>query len=134
MVIDRRIALGLRTREQAAIATALSVRLLADLEHGKRDTYEPFTLVRLEQGLGWLPGSIDAVLAGGYPTLMPGTVGATIEPEEAELAIIRRSNLPDEAKKAILDEAAKLIERQRAERRAQVEAWLRLAEGLKPGD
>lgn len=134
MATERRLALGLRTRDQAAIALGVSVRLLSDFENGKRGTYEPFTLIRFEQGLGWLPGSIDTVLAGGYPSLLPGTVGAEIGPEEAELALIRRADIPDETKKAILAEAERLIERQRAERRAMVEGWLRIAEGLDEPD
>lgn len=131
MVIDRRLALGLRTRDQAAIATGISVRLLADLELGARDNYEQYTLVRLEQGIGWLPGSVDAVLAGGYPSLLPGTVGAEIDPVEAEMAIIRQSDLPDAQKQAILEYTRQLAERQRAERRAEVERLIDLAKQLR---
>lgn len=134
MVIDRRLALGLRTRDQAAIATGISVRLLADLELGVRDNYEPYTLVRLEQGIGWLPGSVDAILQGGYPSLLPGTVGAEIDPVEAELQLIRQSDLPDEQKAAILEYTRELAERQRAERRAEVERLIALARRLGPDE
>jgi len=42
------------------------VRTLADIENGVRKA-SPGTYAMLENKLGWAPGSIDTILAGGEP-------------------------------------------------------------------
>jgi transcriptional regulator with XRE-family HTH domain len=48
--------------------TGLGVRTLQSIESGSRAGYRHTTLSRLEDALGWQPGSVAAVLAGGDPT------------------------------------------------------------------
>jgi hypothetical protein len=45
---------------------ALTVRTLADIEHGVRKA-SPGTYAMLENKLAWAPGSIDTIVAGGEP-------------------------------------------------------------------
>lgn len=63
----RRVELGHHTIASFAKVVNLSTRLLGDLEAGKRDSYDPATLVRLEQALDWPPGQIDDILHASDP-------------------------------------------------------------------
>jgi hypothetical protein len=65
-VVSRRVALGYRTRTDLASSLQLTVRTLADIEHGARKA-SPGTYAMLENKLAWAPGSIDTILAGGEP-------------------------------------------------------------------
>lgn len=65
-VVVRRRHLGMYTREALAQAAGVSIRLLGDVERGTR-TVRGRILGRIEQALGWAPGSADAVLRGGEP-------------------------------------------------------------------
>jgi hypothetical protein len=65
-VVSRRVALGYRTRTDLASNLQLTVRTLADIEHGARKA-SPGTYAMLENKLAWAPGSIDTILAGGEP-------------------------------------------------------------------
>jgi hypothetical protein len=65
-VVSRRVALGYRNRTDLANSLAFTVRTLADIEQGVRKA-SPGTYAILENKLGWLPGSIDTILAGGEP-------------------------------------------------------------------
>lgn len=56
-----------RRREDFAKATGLSVRLLSDIENGRRDNYDPSTVAIIESTLLWEPGSIARTAAGGAP-------------------------------------------------------------------
>lgn len=56
-----------RKRRDFAHASGLSVRLLADLETGRRSRYQPATLAAVEAALGWTAGSCDRIVAGGRP-------------------------------------------------------------------
>jgi hypothetical protein len=60
-------ALRWRRRADFAWATGLSVRLISDLERGRRDNYAPETKLIIESALLWEPGSIDRIVAGGRP-------------------------------------------------------------------
>ncbi len=72
-IIDRRTALGYRKREPFAAAAELSSRLLADLEHNRRQNYDRVTIARVEQALEWEPGTVNTILRGGpYPGMAPG--------------------------------------------------------------
>ncbi len=66
-VVSRRVALGYRSRTDLAGSLQFTVRTLADIEHGVRKA-SPGTYAILENKLGWAPGSIDAILAGGEPS------------------------------------------------------------------
>ena len=65
-VVSRRVALGYRNRTDFANSLQLTVRTLADIEHGVRKA-SPGTYAMLENKLAWAPGSIDTILAGGEP-------------------------------------------------------------------
>lgn len=66
-IIDRRVNIGLRTREALAAKSGLSTRLLGDVEKGRRTSYSPGTLAVIEQSLHWVSGSAKAILEGGEP-------------------------------------------------------------------
>ena len=66
-VVSRRVALGYRNRTDLADSLQFTVRTLADIEHGTRKA-SAGTYAILENKLGWVPGSIDTILAGGEPT------------------------------------------------------------------
>ena len=66
-IVSRRVALGYRNRTDLASSLQFTVRTLADIEHGVRKA-SPGTYAILENKLGWAPGSIDTILAGGEPT------------------------------------------------------------------
>ncbi len=65
-IVSRRLALGYRNRTDLANSLQFTVRTLADIEHGVRKA-SPGTYAMLEIKLGWAPGSIDTILAGGEP-------------------------------------------------------------------
>lgn len=65
--IHRERAQRWRTRTAFAQATGVSVRLLVDLENGKRTQYRAETLASVERMLGWAPGEIEASAEGGAP-------------------------------------------------------------------
>jgi hypothetical protein len=65
-IVSRRVALGYRTRTDLANSLQLTVRTLADIENGIRRA-SPGTYAMLDNKLGWAPGSIDTILAGGEP-------------------------------------------------------------------
>jgi hypothetical protein len=59
-------ALGVAHRTDFASSLQFTVRTLSDIENGVRKA-SPGTYAMLENKLGWAPGSIDTVLAGGEP-------------------------------------------------------------------
>ena len=65
-IVSRRVALGFRNRTDLADSLQFTVRTLSDIEHGVRKA-SPGTYAMLENKLGWAPGSIDTILAGGEP-------------------------------------------------------------------
>jgi hypothetical protein len=65
-IVSRRVALGYRTRTDLATSLKVTVRTLADIEHGVRKASRG-TYAMLENKLSWAPGSIDTILAGGEP-------------------------------------------------------------------
>src|SRR5271155_1566521 len=65
-IVSRRVALGYRNRTDLADSLQFTVRTLSDIENGVRKA-SPGTYAMLENKLGWAPGSIDTILAGGEP-------------------------------------------------------------------
>jgi transcriptional regulator with XRE-family HTH domain len=68
-IATERVRKGFATAGELAEASGLSDRTVEILEAGShtgqpRDT----TLAKIEQALGWEPGSADRILAGGQPT------------------------------------------------------------------
>ena len=72
-IVSRRVALGYRNRTDLANSLQLTVRTLADVEHGVRKA-SPGTYAILENKLAWAPGSIDTILAGGEPNELVSTL------------------------------------------------------------
>ena len=68
-IVSRRVALGFRNRTDLANSLQFTVRTLSDIENGVRKA-SPGTYAMLENQLGWAPGSIDTILAGGEPKEM----------------------------------------------------------------
>ncbi len=60
-------------RTDLANSLQLTVRTLADIEHGVRKA-SPGTYAMLENKLTWAPGSIDTILAGGGPKELVSTL------------------------------------------------------------
>jgi hypothetical protein len=58
-VIAGRIALGYDTQKAFANASRISLRIVSDLETGKRTSYSSSTLARLERALGWPDGRVE---------------------------------------------------------------------------
>jgi transcriptional regulator with XRE-family HTH domain len=71
IIVDRRIELGYRRREDLGATLGVSIRTLGDIETGRRDRYHANTIGSLENALQWAPGSINAILAGGEPAPRP---------------------------------------------------------------
>lgn len=57
------------TLAQLAKATHIGARRLGDIERGIWGGVRPSNRDEIERALGWAPGSWDAVLSGGQPTV-----------------------------------------------------------------
>lgn len=66
---QRRAEMNPRWRDLTVFAEerGLNWRLAWDIEHNRRTSYRPVTLVAIEVSYGWQPGSIARILAGGDP-------------------------------------------------------------------
>lgn len=53
------------TRASFGSAAGLSISVLSDLERGTRSNFDGDTLGKVEDALGWAPGTIDIIGAGG---------------------------------------------------------------------
>jgi transcriptional regulator with XRE-family HTH domain len=60
----RRGQLGFGSRREFAEKTGFAEKTLGDVENGRRDTYSPVTISRLEAALRWPAGAVDAILRG----------------------------------------------------------------------
>lgn len=68
MVRTERIRLGDRTIGDLAHRAGVSPGTVGNVERGARTRYQPETLAAIEAAIGWAPGSVAKVLAGGKPT------------------------------------------------------------------
>lgn len=122
LVVAARVAGGMHSREQFASASGFSTRFLGDVEKARRTNYDQASLARLEKVLGWKPGSIDSILAGGEPTRVQAGTEDTAEDDdfadlELEVRMILEWDLPENVKQDLITEAWRLRERQLAARR-----------------
>jgi hypothetical protein len=90
-IVSRRVALGYRTRTDLANSLQFTVRTLADIEHGVRKA-SAGTYAILENKLGWAPGSIDTILAGGEPQELVPTLRRTTPTPPAQGYALRPTN------------------------------------------
>ena len=90
-------------RGDLADATGLSVRLLDDIENGRRRRYKDYTLAVMEAALGWEPGSCEQVVRGGRPTPVPDLVLARVQAAWPHLSDDARLMLAELAERSVLD-------------------------------
>ncbi|MFN6548597.1 helix-turn-helix domain-containing protein [Mycolicibacterium nivoides] len=69
LVVERRMQLGMTTRQAFSDRVALTYRVLTDVENGNRRLGRT-AYAEIERALGWAWGSIAAVLSGGMPTVL----------------------------------------------------------------
>lgn len=129
-VVARRVELGHRQRPTFADASGMSVRILGDIELGRRGNYDPTTIAALENALGWETGSVQRVLRGGEPNLRSERkvfLSFNYEDDEA-LVRVMRSNLPDVKKRQLVQ--LLIAEREAADRQrlAHAEQLINLVE------
>lgn len=93
LIVARRKQRGLPTRQAFADSLKITYRVLTDLENGTRQLGAK-TYLQIEKALGWQPGSVEAVLAGGEPTPIVD------DPFDQRRALARRSN---EIRRALLE-------------------------------
>lgn len=77
---SRRVHLGYNRQSDLAHAAGVALRTVATVEGGRR--VWPATLAKLEAGLGWKPGSAEAVIDGGEPELNLDTAPPLADPHE----------------------------------------------------
>lgn len=65
-VMARRAQLRL-TREELADLARVSSRVISDIERARRANFDPSTLLRLENALGWASGSLALIGEGRDP-------------------------------------------------------------------
>ncbi|MCO1574983.1 helix-turn-helix domain-containing protein [Crossiella sp. SN42] len=90
---SQRLAAAVRARReergwtQADVVARGSVSLASVqvVEAGTRTSFQNKTVNGLEQGLGWAPGSVRAVLAGGAPQLLEENPSAEVVSEDFEV-------------------------------------------------
>ena len=85
------MALGYRNRTDLADSLQFTVRTLADIEHGVRKA-SAGTYAILENKLGWAPGSIDTILAGGEPKEVLNTLPRSTPNASAQGYALRPTN------------------------------------------
>ena len=98
------------TMKQLAAATGLGSRRMGSIERGEWDAVRPTNRDAIERALGWGPGSWDAVLSGGEPTIVERPVVRVMDDDDlsyvlrgamdADLETLRRLRI-------ILEHAAK---------------------------
>lgn len=112
-VIARRTALGYKTRAQLAEASGISVRILGDIETGRRGRFDPKTLAALENALGWTVGSANRVATGGEPSLTAAGTPAGA----AAIIKVMKSGLSADRQRLLVQ--LLLEEKEEAERRVE---------------
>lgn len=67
-LVSRRVELGYERQADLAGAAGVALRTVGTIERG--DRVRATTLAKIEQALGWKPGSADKILRGGEPDLI----------------------------------------------------------------
>jgi hypothetical protein len=126
-IVSRRVALGYRNRTDLANSLQFTVRTLSDIENGVRKA-SPGTYAMLENKLGWAPGSIDAILAGGEPKELVVKLRRD-NPEPRHRSFIADDALARASTEELLLELRRRIIRTRERRRDTWDDW---DDGLEP--
>jgi len=97
-VMVRRTEIGYHTRQDLANVLGMTVRTLADIEHGARRA-SPGSYAMLEAKLGWKPGACTAILSGLEPALITGNIDTDLShiPTDDLLLELRRRVPPEES-------------------------------------
>lgn len=119
LVVARRVQLGYRKRPAFSEVSGISVRILGDIETGRRSNFDRSTIAALEHALRWTSGSVAQVLAGGEPTdacppAVPLTPAGVQQPDEALVRVMRDPRLSTEQKRRLV--RLLIAEREAAER------------------
>lgn len=136
-----------RTQRDVAAALSISLATVQNIERGKSARGEPFTRVTptfraYAQLVGWAPESIEAVLSGGEPTLLPNAAEAPAAEDRGvpegtglPLRIVERLERPGELVDSAvipLTDSADLVvvvkgkpTATREQMRAALEVWLK---------
>src|ERR1700761_8769800 len=122
---SRRASLGYRNRTDCADSLQFTARTLSDIENGVRKA-SPGTYAMLENKLGWAPGSIDTILAGGEPKELVVKLRRD-GPEPRRRSFTTDDALADASTEELLLELRRRIIRPRERR---YETWDELDEGL----
>jgi hypothetical protein len=125
-IVSRRVALGYRNRTDFADSLQFTVRTLSDIENGVRKA-SPGTYAMLENKLGWAPGSVDTILAGGEPKEM--VVKLRRDTPEPRYRSYTDDALSRASTEELLLELRRRIIRTRERRR---ETWDEWDDGLEP--
>lgn len=115
-VVARRVELGYRTTRQLALAVGITEKTIGRLEAGH--SVRAGTLAAVERELGWLPGSMQALLAGGTPRL------AQDRPAPADEVSAARQRIIDATPEELVEIRAMVEEVHGAE---AADDWLRKA-------
>ena len=95
LVEARRVALGMRTRDELADRANVSLRWLGAVERGEARRFQASKLADLDVALRWAPGSSRAVLDGGEATPTEGSRVAEFHlPGDVEIVVVG-PDLPD---------------------------------------
>jgi hypothetical protein len=126
-----RLAELIRTRRLSQRLSASAAARLADVD---RDTWSSaekgarrlreYNYSGFERALRWSPGSIEAVLAGGEPTLL-----AEGQAYDDEMAIIDRAPVSDAAKERMRAYLTQLREQDRQRRMSSLQILIDEAKG-----
>lgn len=90
-----------RSRQAFARAAGVSVRVLDDIEKGRRANYSEATLAAIEAALGWEPGTCRRVVEGGR-------VRHEVDPELMRLLDAWRVLTPD-ARRLLVEIAERAV-------------------------
>jgi hypothetical protein len=126
-IVSRRVALGYRNRTDLANGLQFTARTLSDIENGVRKA-GPGTYAILENKLGWAPGSIDIILAGGEPKKLVVKLHRD-NPEPRHRSVTTDDALAATSTEELLLELRRRIIRPRNRRRDTSDDW---DDGLEP--
>jgi hypothetical protein len=120
-IVSRRVALGYRNRTDFASSLQFTVRTLSDIENGVRKA-SPGTYAMLENKLGWAPGSIDTILAGGEPKELVVKLRRD-NPEPRHRSFVTDDALASASTEELLLELRRRIIQPRRPRRETWDGW-----------
>ncbi len=136
VVLDRRVELGMRTREAFAEKVGLSTKTLGEIERGARTSYDAGTLSTLELALGWPKGHVEKLLrAPNGPAELATAAGIAryiYRDDLVLVALLERSGLDEAAVFRLILRVRARREQQNADLLGEVAGLIREAGGHAP--